>query len=114
MIGRQAVINDSQSAPLAFAATSVFPTDLSKPTGAGHHVAHFRVGQIVAEEAREQRGLQAEQFHWQCIRKLRTLSRLGLRYAIAHRAKETILTVAVHVRCDTITGVIRPGCEAET
>ena len=69
---------------------------------------------IVAEEAREQRGLQAEQFHWQCIRKLRTLSRLGLRYAIAHRAKETILTVAVHVRCDTITGVIRPGCEAET
>jgi len=56
----------SQSTSLAFAATSVLPTHLPKSTGAGHHVAHFRVfhqralqfpvaliGQIVAEQARE-------------------------------------------------------------
>ena len=60
------VVDDPQSTSLAFATTSVLPTDLAKSAGAGHHVAHFRVfrqrmlqfpvalvGQIVAEEAGE-------------------------------------------------------------
>ena len=60
---------------LAFAATAVVPTNLAKPAGAGHQITHFRVlqhralqfavalvGQVVAEEAREQRGLEETSF----------------------------------------------------